>query len=70
MIGYPRDVKAGNWVRVGESKLWRTVTSIKRGKELTKFTLEGAIPVWVVPTADAIWWEDRAGFARNKRGTK
>ena len=70
MIGYPKDVKEGNWVRVGESRLWRRVKGVKRGKVTTRFTLEGSIPAWSVPTTYPIWYETHAGYARNERSEK
>lgn len=63
MIGKPKDVKVGNWVRVGDDPRWRAVKKIKRGRSQTTFALAGKIPKWVVPTDDPIWYESHPGYA-------
>lgn len=65
MLGKTNWVKKGNWVRVGDCPRWRRVLDVKPGRLNTRFKLEGDIPVWVKPTQESIWYEDRPGYAKN-----
>lgn len=60
-----KEGKEGWWLRLPESRQWRRIKSVKHGRLLSIFKLEGDVPAYTVEGSERIALESHPGWARN-----